>query len=214
MKKTILLSGLCAEEQLYCKLHLKAENPVLIHWVQPSPDDTLGSYAEKLLPQINLVPGDTCVLVGISFGGMIAIELAKRLPAEKTIIISSLADPENLPLHYKLGGKLGLQQVLPWKIARQIRFLADYIFGAETPEEKKILHNILDNADIDYARWAMTQIVNWQHKGRPENLVQIHGSDDMLLPWHPHPDQITLKGGHLLVLHSPDEVSEIVNRHL
>ena len=214
MTKVILLSGLCADERLFSKLKLKIENSICINWIPADKNDTLGTYAEKLLPQINLKPGEKCILVGISFGGMIAVELAKRIPAEKIILISSLAEPKDLPLFYRFGGKLGFQKVLPLHLARKARFLGDFIFGANTPEEKQILHSILDKADIAYARWAMTQIVNWKQKGRPENMVQIHGTEDVLLPLTPHPDQITIKGGHLLVLHNADEVSEIVNRYL
>src|SRR5688572_6189398 len=106
MKRLILLTGLCADERLFSKLHLKSDYPATcIKWIPADKHDTLGSYAEKLLPQIDPKPGERFVLVGVSFGGMIAIELAKRLPAEKTILISSLVEPKDLPLFYRAGGK-------------------------------------------------------------------------------------------------------------
>ncbi|WP_052598384.1 alpha/beta hydrolase [Aureispira sp. CCB-QB1] len=73
MKKVYCISGLGADKRVFAALKLPEIELVHIAWLSPSIDDTMGSYAKKLLPQIDTSTSVT--ILGLSFGGMLAVEL-------------------------------------------------------------------------------------------------------------------------------------------
>lgn len=85
---TYFISGLGANKRIFSKLKLN-ENINMIHidWISPNKNESLASYAERLSKVIDL--SQPFALVGVSFGGMIAVEMAKLLNPATTIIISS-----------------------------------------------------------------------------------------------------------------------------
>ena len=84
MKKLFLFSGLGADKRVFDFLDFGKHLLHHIEWVKPLPDDTLPSYARRLLPQIT---EENPTLVGVSFGGMIALEISKLIRVQKVILI-------------------------------------------------------------------------------------------------------------------------------
>src|SRR4051794_12190133 len=82
------ISGLGADERVFQYLRL-GELPLQhIHWIRPYRQEPIAHYAGRLLEQINLA-GEV-VLIGVSFGGLIAQELAKIIHCQRVILISSV----------------------------------------------------------------------------------------------------------------------------
>lgn len=78
-------------------------------------------------------------------------------------------------------------------------------------EHKQLLKQILADSDVSFVKWAMNEIVFWQNRGVPQNLIQIHGTNDYILPMQ-KPDFSIKNGGHLMVLTEADEVSEMLRQ--
>lgn len=95
------LSGLGADERAFKKLVLP-DSWKINHIAWPAIDDneTLVSYAKKIRLLINTQ--EKFVLVGLSFGGIMAVELNKIIQPQLTIIISSIATKSALPFSFKL----------------------------------------------------------------------------------------------------------------
>ncbi|WP_181305556.1 alpha/beta fold hydrolase [Rufibacter sp. XAAS-G3-1] len=209
-----LLSGLCADERLFQFLQLAHPNPNVIQWIIPEPQDNLATYATKLIRQIepNQEPP---ILIGLSFGGMVIQEIAKQIPVTRLILLSSLANTRELPLHYRAAGFLQLQKWLPLGWFKHWMAPANWIFGAHTTQEKRILQDIIQDTDIPFLRWSLHQILHWQHQASTEGVVVIHGDADKILPVPQHPNLQVIKGGeHLIVLSRAIEVSALINQHL
>ncbi|WP_125077653.1 alpha/beta fold hydrolase [Rufibacter latericius] len=209
-----LLSGLCADERLFQFLQLNHPSPKVIQWISPDPEDTMATYATKLISQME--PGqDPPVLIGLSFGGMMAQEIAKQIKVKRVILLSSLADTRKLPLHYRVAGALQMQHWLPLSLFKQMVLPAYWLFGAKTQEEKGILKTILQETDIPFLRWSLQQILDWRHQASQENVIVLHGDRDKVLPVPAHPSLHLIKGGeHLMVMSRAKEVSAILNRYL
>ncbi|WP_439880033.1 alpha/beta hydrolase [Pontibacter sp. MBLB2868] len=215
MSTIYFISGLGADWRMFQFLKLPDHlHQQQIKWLDPlNLDESLESYAQRLLPQI----ADTAnpIFVGFSFGGLVAIELAKLLRPRKTILISSLATRHALPWYYRLAGKTHLHKVMPFKLMQNTYPLAPFFFGAHTPYERRMLKSVFFRIDENFLRWALGRLLEWQQATVPPNIVQIHGTADLILPLYDRPDIIKIQHGqHLMVLHKPEAVSNVLSRIL
>ncbi|HQV56104.1 MAG TPA: alpha/beta hydrolase, partial [Chitinophagaceae bacterium] len=86
MKKVYFISGLGADKRAFSFLDLSFCEPIFIDWIKPVDNESLYQYAMRLKEQIN---EPSPIIVGVSFGGMLATEIAKSDASAKVIIISS-----------------------------------------------------------------------------------------------------------------------------
>ncbi|TXK38022.1 alpha/beta fold hydrolase [Pontibacter qinzhouensis] len=184
-----------------------------LDWIAPlSLQESLAEYAGRLKAQIT---APTPILIGLSFGGVIAIELAKLLQPRKLIIISSLAQSAALPWYYRALGKLKLQRYIPLKVLQSFLPLAPFFFGAHSPAEKKLLRQVILDIDENYLRWALEQLLAWRQKEPLPNLLHLHGTADKVLPLRQRPGMYIVKGGeHLMVMDRAPEISAILHNIL
>ena len=96
----ILLSGMAADERLFEAQAAAFPNLRVQPWVPPLPGESLRRYAARLAPLVD--PGQPCLVGGASFGGVVALELAARLPALGCILIGSIRSPAGLPWRWRL----------------------------------------------------------------------------------------------------------------
>ncbi|MCX2740050.1 alpha/beta hydrolase [Pontibacter anaerobius] len=214
MSKAYFISGLGADWRMfqYLKLpdYISQQN---VEWVEPRHiDEPLHEYVHRLLDQIS---EPDPILVGMSYGGLVAIELSKILKPRKTILISSLATHHALPFIYRKIGKTHLHRWMPLKLMQSVYPLAPLFFGAHTPQEKGLLKGAILHINEKVLRWSLGQLLVWPQEEVLPGLVQIHGTQDRILPLHDRPDIIKVKnGGHLMVLHQADEISAILSKIL
>lgn len=97
-QKYYVFSGLGADERVFKNLSFGEAEVEHIHWIPPLTTETLAQYAQRIAQRIT-TPHP--VLVGLSFGGMVAVEIAKILPVEKVILISSAKTRDELPPSYR-----------------------------------------------------------------------------------------------------------------
>src|SRR5688572_26783500 len=170
MRHVYCISGLGADERIFCKLQVPDTTFHYIRWVQPLPGESVGRYAERLCDQIS---HDRPVLLGVSFGGMMAIEMAKIFPVDKVVLISSIKSFRELPRWMKVCGRFKFDKVLPSRPLHSIRPLRalrpvqNYFLGTESEEERAIANHFRDNVDPQYLRWSINQILNWRNEWQP-----------------------------------------------
>jgi pimeloyl-ACP methyl ester carboxylesterase len=212
MHKTIYcFSGLGADERLFSRLSLEQFHVKPIAWLPFKLGETLPQYAVRLSQQIK---EEQSILMGVSFGGMLAIEAAKHLKSPYTIIISSVQSATQLPLFYQWAHKLRLTKALPATAFTTPNALMHYVFGTETADDKKLLNTYLRNANPDYIRWALQAIMSWQNHSIPERLIHIHGTKDRIIPLPNTATYKIEKGGHLMIYNRAAEISSILQKLL
>ena len=124
MKPTVyFISGLGANEKAFSFLDISFCNPVFVQWITPLPKETLPEYALRLKQQIK---DPKAFVVGLSFGGMLATEMAKQNPAQKTILISSNKTTEEFPKLLKLGKYV---PVYKWISDKRMKKSSPFVFG-------------------------------------------------------------------------------------
>ena len=208
--KIYFISGLGADKRIFQKLVLSSFlEPVYLDWVIPQTNESLPAYAHRMAALIDSTK--PFYLVGVSFGGMIATEIAKQLSPQKTILISSVPISQQLPWYYHFLGQLYIDKVIPATLLTSSNALTYWLFGATDLQTKSLLKQILKDTDKRFLKWAIRAIVTWNNETKPVNLVQINGTTDKILPVRfTNPDFVIPKGGHLMVYNQPPKVSAIL----
>lgn len=211
--KVYFISGLGADKKAFQKIKLPAGYEyVFLDWISPLPNESLADYSIRLAG--NLEQHEQFILIGLSFGGMIASEIARIKKPLKTIIISSLGSVDELPWYFKRAGQLGLHKVLPVNFFKAATLL-NRVVGAGTAEDKAVIYHYVKNADPAFIRWSLNAIINWTRHDRLPGLIHLHGDQDHLLPARfTHPDFVVKNGGHLMVLNKAEEVNKILREVL
>lgn len=207
------ISGVGADRRIFRNIKLPEEYTIVhLDWIAPLPNESLENYALRLADKINKT--EPFALVGLSFGGMLANEIARKYPPVCVFLISSIPCSENMPFYFRIAGKLGLEKLVPVTVLKSASIIKR-LFTAETKEEKKFLKDAIRKADPAFIRWSLTAIVNWHCKEKPKCYIHIHGSRDFILPLRYSGATHIIKGdGHLMVLTKGKEVSAIIEEHL
>lgn len=213
MKKRIyILSGLGADERVFQLLDFSDFAPVFIKWIIPEENESIENYANRLLAQID-TPNP--LILGLSFGGMMATEIAKLMTVEKIILISSAKTNREIPFYYQLSGFLGIHKLIPTKVLKSSNVFTNWFFGANSTFEKQLLKEILHDTNPVFLKWAIHQIVDWKNIVSSENTYHIHGTADRILPINGVSCDVKIKGGgHLMTLTKPEEINEILKKIL
>jgi surfactin synthase thioesterase subunit len=209
MKHIYCVSGFGADERVFTKFKFPLHQIHFIKWILPEKNESIESYAKKLIDQIH---HDDPILIGLSFGGIMCIEIARHIKTELIIIISSIKTNTEMPLWMQLSGKLRLNRVIPMRSFKLIEPIEDYNLGVSTKEEKEMVHEYRRNISTIYSNWAVNTILNWKNKKAPKNLFHIHGTKDRIFSIKKiKPDYTIQDGGHLMILNKSDEVNKCIN---
>lgn len=201
------ISGLGADRRAFKKLSLPPHWSVHhLDWIEPKEKETLNQYAQRLSLLID--PGQPFILVGLSFGGMVASAMANYIHPEKIILISSIGTPGELPWYFRLAGRIGLHKLIPSKILTKPNRVLDWIFGARSESEKRLLGAIISDTNPRFIRWSLNAITSWEKSSRPPGIFHIHGSRDKILPVRfTKPNIVIRNGSHFMVWTKAGEVS-------
>jgi len=208
------LSGLGADKRVFSKLQLDERFHVhYIDWIPPKKKESLHDYASRLTAQMDTTK--PFQLVGLSFGGIIASELSSIVHPEQIILISST--PTSIPVSKFNRGLIKFLLLSPFAapVLKSTNSITYKYFGADTPELKTLLKQILHDTDNKFLKWALVRMSEWKHPVKADNLYHIHGANDKLIPLKiVKPDVVIEGGGHLMVYAQHEEISKILNAQL
>lgn len=186
-----------------------------LNWLMPLPNETLPSYAGRMSEKIT---EDNATLIGVSFGGMLSLEIAKIRALPKVVLISSVKTHHEIPRWMKTLGMLKADAIMPRSQLHSLRPMKifepveNYFLGAESEEEKRLAHEYRRHADPVYLKWSIHQVLNWKNDWLPEKLFHIHGTNDKIFPYSlVHPTHTITAAGHFLVYQRAGQVSAILN---
>jgi len=204
------LSGLGADERAFDKLSLP-DNWKVIHipWPAINDTETLVSYAQKIASYINTA--EKFVLVGLSFGGIMAVELNKIIKPILIVIISSISTAYEMPFSFKIVAATKLNKLVPSVLLNKVYPFTYWYFTVKTKEEKLLLKQIVHDTATSFLRWAINEIIHWENTRRPENLFHIQGNMDRIFPYTKTKADILIKdGGHFMVYSHAKEISNLL----
>ncbi len=203
-KELYIFSGLGADERVFQKLDFSDFSTTFIKWISPQEKETIENYATRILDQIKTTKP---ILIGLSFGGMVAVEVAKQIDTEKVILIASAKTKNEIPFYFRLAGQFGLHKFLPTSLLKSSNFITNWFFGTSSTFDKLLLKQILIDTDTIFLKWAIDKIVSWTNQTDTKNIFHIHGTSDRILPLIFVKCNSTIKnGGHLMTLNNSEEI--------
>ena len=209
MKTIYCISGLGADERAFSKLKVDGYELKVIQWLMPQTDESIQQYATRMKAGII---EENPILMGLSFGGMVCTEIAKQIPVEKIILISSIKSSKELPFWMKTVATLKLNKIIPLKSTKLTQPIQNIMLGVQTPEEKALVACFRRDVDLPYTNWAVNQAINWKNDWQHPHIYHIHGDNDHMFPIkNIKPTFIIKKAGHFMIMNRAEEVSKCVN---
>ncbi|MBS1496140.1 MAG: alpha/beta hydrolase [Bacteroidetes bacterium] len=210
MQHIYIFSGLGADKRIFQNLDFEGMEVHFVDWITPLPKEAIEEYAKRISQKIT---SNSPIIIGLSFGGMLAIEIGKIIYTEKIILISSAKTKSELPFYYRIAGRLGLQKIIPVSFFKTPTYFSNWYFGTENIKDKKVLADIMQDADPVFLKWAIEKILNWKNTVTLSNLYHIHGTRDIALPILFVKPNVKVPGaGHLMVYNKPVIISEFIKK--
>ncbi len=204
-----LIPGLGADGRIFERLRLRGTVHVL-DWLEPlAPDESLPAYAARLAAPIP--PGQDCWLVGVSFGGVVALEIAEQRPRARVVLVSSIADPVERTGWVSLGSWLRADVWLPVRLLRRLPRAGEWFFGVGGGRGNELFRELLSRLTPTYTHWALGQLFRWPGtKVRP--VAHLLGDRDRVFPGgQPSATHVIPGGTHFMIVTHPGEISRILN---
>ncbi len=207
-----ILTGLGADKSVFYKLRLSNYAHTFVNWQMPDDKMSIEAYATLIAREIT---AEKPILVGLSFGGIVAIEIAKQIPVEKVILLATVKTKYEMPIFLRWIGKTKLHRIVPNKMFTKAGPWAPYFFGLVHKNDKRILSKILANSSPAFLKWAIDKILLWENTTLLKHFIHLHGSKDRLFPIRRIKNCATIKGaGHLLTLTHSDTLNNELARLL
>ena len=167
-------------------------------WFTPNKDETLVSYVRRMCEKVT---HPNPVLVGVSFGGIIVQEMAKMIPCQKVIIISSVRTRKEFPIHMRITRKTKAYRFFPTQWVDNLEDFVGFMFGPAARKRMDLNKKYLSVRDPAYLDWALEAFFNWDQEEPLADVVHIHGTYDLVFPVFYLKDYIPVpKGTHVMIV--------------
>lgn len=215
MIEVYLISGLGADSRLFKNIVLPSGyEVVLVDWLIPNSTDTLTTYSQKIINQYSI--DEKSIVIGVSLGGMISVEIAKQVKLNKVILISSIKTDKEAPWYFKFFRSLPVYKAIPGKLMTHVGFLIKPMFGNMNANDLQLFKNMLRNSSPVFLKWAMRAALYWKNNVDFPNLYHIIGDNDLIFPYKniKNPTAIIKDGTHIMVFDKADEINKLLEEIL
>lgn len=213
--KFYLLSGLGADHRIFTHFEVPGISTEVMEWLAPEKNESIASYAKRLLDQIEET--GPVNLLGVSFGGMIAQEIAKQVPCQQLILISSVKSRAEYSLPLRMLSRIRIDKIIP---ANWLKYggilLGPFFFSTKSRAERKLLRAIMKDTDVGFLRWAINQIMEWEGTTpSAQQVLHIHGSGDRIFPTNllSHYKEVR-GGGHFMIVNRMKEITQLIESEI
>ena len=210
-----LMPGMSANSLIFEKIKFPSNFTLhYLNWINPRKDESLEIYAKRFS---KLITNKNPVLIGVSFGGILVQEIAKKIKCKKIIIISSIKSNNELPTHMKFAKITKSYKLLPLKWINDFESLVSFVLGPKIKKRLELYKKYLSLRDKNYLSWSIRELIEWNQDKPMKNIVHIHGSNDLIFPTNFLRDYIELpKGDHAMILKRAEwinkKIPELIER--
>ncbi len=203
------ISGIGADERIFDNLQIRNHSIVPIHWPAFDKHEDIRSYARKIS---DLIPEKKPIILGLSYGGMLAVEIGKIRDTEKIFLVSSAKNTAELPKISRMFNADKMLDMAPDFLFKSARFANFKMIGAKNKEEEKLLAAMLKDSAPGFVKWALKAVVLWKNTDYPTNVIHLHGTADNIIPAaNVKPDYWVEGGSHIMVYNRSADVNRIIS---
>ncbi len=199
--------GMAAGSEIFRNIKFPENYRVhILEWLIPEKNESLKAYAERMARRIQ---EKNPILIGVSFGGVVAQEMSDFLELKKLIIISSVKSRDELPRRMKLASLTKAYKLIPTGLVLSADDLTKYSIGPKTKKRLSLYQEYLHVRDKQYLDWALEKMITWGKKEKLQDVIHIHGEKDVVFPIKYIDQCEVIKGGtHIMILNRGREISQ------
>lgn len=211
--KIYLIPGLGNDYRIFSKLvkFIKYNDLEFIEYIEPPAiKTTMQDYAELIIDRYS-IQSDS-ILIGMSMGGTLAVELAKKINFKRIILVSTFKHKRECPFIFRMARLFPIYRLVPAFIIRIfIPFFARLLRICNKAETSILQEMLNDRSNLHFA-WGRWSIVHWENELDLESIVHINGTKDhIFLKANKYADHLIEGGTHNMIMDRADEISLIIN---
>lgn len=212
VERIYVIPGIGTDGRLFEHFHPGIEVVVLEHF-DPIKGEDMTAYAQRLACEVDTTK--PFALLGCSIGGMLSVEMSKVIHPEKTFLVASAANANELPMRYRSMRYLPANKLFGGKSLQKMTPLGWYFFEHSRRKDNALFKEMINDKSTTWLKWAVQAVVDWKFDEEVPNLVKIHGSKDRTIPMRNIDNPICIDGAtHTMMYFHGEEISQIVKTHL
>lgn len=186
----------------------------MIQWIKNHPNETLQSYASRLIKKYQIEKED--ILVGLSFGGLIVQQIAEILGCTFVILISSFRTKEDLKILLHKGLQLKLHRLMPEINTPFISELVANYLNSGSQLSKPVLQSMIASTDMQLMKWSIEKIYE-QDTPLGQNIIRynvIGDRDRIVKLWKNEFTHVINNGSHFMVYDQANQITSAIQKIL
>lgn len=212
-KNLYLIPGQGSDGRLFQQLDLSGFETKILEFPIPEKKGSMASFAQIMASQIDT--SRPFSIIGVSLGGMVAVEIGKVLPAEEIILIASAKTKDELPRYSRFFKKVPIHRVWGGRFYKFRTFLLQPLWEPMDKSSQKIWRDMLRKKDPRFMKRALRCIIEWDNDSYGDNVYHIHGTKDRTIRFKRVDADFTVQGGtHVMTMTKPAEISEAIHQIL
>ena len=215
--KIYLIPGLAFTDQVFKRIKIPDQELNYLNWIEPLKNESIKSYANRMAAHIAF-DEEEITLIGHSFGGMMAQEIARQKKVAKVILISSIVSEKENPFAFKIIKPFFIHKMIGKRFfLNTFRFWAKH-YGYQTADEQALFRAMVGQQSDYTLEWSLKNLSLWKNDpaSTPTKIVRIHGTKDYTLPFEltRNIDYEIKDGSHILVYSQAEMVSDILKKEI
>ncbi len=216
--KVFLFSGLGADERVFSRFRGNDRVEfIALTWIDVGKSKTLGDYAELLIEHYHLAEyaeKEPIAVGGVSMGGMIAQEIAARIPVSSMVLISTVRSRSEIPYVLKAAHAVHIGPLLRKPFLKFIAAAGDRL-TRKSGKGRNLFYEMLQNSDARLLHFGATAILAWHPPICDIPSIRFHGNRDLVFPHSSIPNCHIVEGGnHFMVFEKGERISKLIAEHL
>lgn len=213
--RLVLFSGLGIPPALLTpQFHINGVDVTAAAWPTIVAAENIAQFAARAAEQI--VASDDLYVGGVSFGGMVALEVARIVRPRGVFLIAAAKSGSALSPIVRLvalaASKLPMAAVelgLKWSplLVRMV--------GRPDRVQREYLLDLAEASIASLTHWGGRVMLDWTAPPLPCPVWQVHGSDDRMIPVkNVSPDLVIPGGGHVINVTHAAAVNQFIRERI
>ena len=214
--KIYAIPGLGFDYRIFEKLRLTNAEICYCDWIEPLASENIVDYATRFARE--MITDQNVVLMGQSFGGILAQEIAKIKEINHLILVSTVQSNGEMPFGFKNLARYNLYKLITRQSILTTFPFWQKTYGYISEEDQNLFKSMVVKNSNNYLHWAINQLGSW--KGiitQPhQSVLRVHGDSDKTFPLKQMEkiDYVIKAGGHFAVYQNHEVVSNMINKEL
>lgn len=214
MSKTpvYFVPGLAAGKEIFRNIRLPEQHYEIhiLEWLIPKKGEPMASYAKRMAARITT---PNSVLVGVSFGGVMAQEMSQFLELKQLIIVSSVKTRKELPRRLQFARRTRAYKLIPTRLVLSATDLRKFSVGPRSRKRLTLYQEYLSVRDKVYLDWAIKNMVCWTRMKADARVIHLHGDADIVFPIQYIDNCEIIEGGtHVMILNKASLISQYLQK--